>query len=218
MLETVIDLETTGTDHEHDKIVEVGFCDAAGGKRFSKVCDPGIPIPAEACAVHHITDNHVVGHPFAHNLDYPESRYYVSHNSRFDAPFMAWVKARWVCTYRCALRVWPDAPNHKLQTLRYWLRLDEKGLGIQLAGLGTYPHRALYDAVTCAALYRELLRDHNRKTLYEWSCEPALLSVCLFGKHAGTPWSDVPKSYLKWILDQEFEEDVVHTAKHYLGA
>jgi exodeoxyribonuclease X len=31
--------------------------------------------------------------------------------------------AIWVCTYKCALRIWPDLPSHGNQALRYHLGL-----------------------------------------------------------------------------------------------
>ena len=41
-----------------------------------------------------------------------------------------------ICTYKAALRLWPDAPGYSNQVLRYWLR--PKGLSPVIAGM---PHR-----------------------------------------------------------------------------
>lgn len=55
----VFDLETTGVDVEHDRIVtaHVGVLDARGREIASKdwLADPGIPIPEGATAVHGVT-------------------------------------------------------------------------------------------------------------------------------------------------------------------
>ena len=52
------DLETTGTDALHDRIVEISMIkvmpDGTDIQRTVRV-NPGMPIPAEATAVHHIT-------------------------------------------------------------------------------------------------------------------------------------------------------------------
>ncbi|HRD54425.1 MAG TPA: 3'-5' exonuclease, partial [Flavobacteriales bacterium] len=53
------DLETTGTRIGKDRIVQIGIVKLApGGKRTSwqQLVNPGMPIPAEATAVHGITD------------------------------------------------------------------------------------------------------------------------------------------------------------------
>ncbi len=55
----MVDLETTGV-HHHDRIVEVGIVRTDGVRR-SWLVNPGMPIPAEATAVHGITDADVAG-------------------------------------------------------------------------------------------------------------------------------------------------------------
>jgi len=56
------DLETTGTDHAKDRIVELAFVKLnPDGRRDSYVkrLNPGIPIPASVTAIHGITDEDV---------------------------------------------------------------------------------------------------------------------------------------------------------------
>ncbi len=60
------DLETTGTNITQDRIVEVSILKIMpDGKEISRTrrINPGIPIPPEATAVHHITDADVAGEP-----------------------------------------------------------------------------------------------------------------------------------------------------------
>lgn len=62
----VIDLETTGTNAQTDRIVEISLLRVGpGGERQHKTqrLDPTVPIPAEATAVHGITDEDVAGEP-----------------------------------------------------------------------------------------------------------------------------------------------------------
>ncbi|TWE16480.1 exonuclease domain-containing protein [Kitasatospora atroaurantiaca] len=58
------DLETTGTDPAESRIVTAALVDTLGG-RAERVAgwllDPGVPIPAEASAIHGITDDQVRG-------------------------------------------------------------------------------------------------------------------------------------------------------------
>ncbi|MEV4557523.1 exonuclease domain-containing protein [Kitasatospora sp. NPDC049285] len=62
---TGFDLETTGTDPEESRIVTAAVVDTLGGRVESTanwLIDPGIPIPAEAAAIHGITDAEARGH------------------------------------------------------------------------------------------------------------------------------------------------------------
>ncbi|MEZ3558587.1 MAG: 3'-5' exonuclease [Duncaniella sp.] len=60
------DLETTGVDVTHDRIVEISMIKVLpSGEEIEKTrrVNPGIPIPAEATAVHHITEADVANEP-----------------------------------------------------------------------------------------------------------------------------------------------------------
>ena len=60
------DLETTGTDTSNDRIVEISMVKVApDGEKAIKTrrINPEMPIPAEATAVHHITDEDVKDYP-----------------------------------------------------------------------------------------------------------------------------------------------------------
>lgn len=60
------DLETTGVNVTHDRIVEISMIKVLpSGEEIEKTrrVNPGIPIPAEATAVHHITDADVANEP-----------------------------------------------------------------------------------------------------------------------------------------------------------
>ncbi len=60
------DLETTGTNITHDRIVEISLIKVMpDGTEIEKTrrINPEIPIPAEATAIHHITDEDVASEP-----------------------------------------------------------------------------------------------------------------------------------------------------------
>lgn len=60
------DLETTGTNILHDRIVEISYIKVMpSGNETERTLriNPGMPIPAEATAIHHITDDDVKNAP-----------------------------------------------------------------------------------------------------------------------------------------------------------
>ncbi|NJQ01043.1 exonuclease domain-containing protein [Streptomyces zingiberis] len=63
---TGFDLETTGTDIESDRIVTAALAelrpDGGPGAVRSWLLDPGVPVPAEATAIHGITTGHARRH------------------------------------------------------------------------------------------------------------------------------------------------------------
>ncbi|MFE3488329.1 exonuclease domain-containing protein [Streptomyces griseus] len=62
---TAFDLETTGVDVEQDRIVTAAVIGLGGGaptEQHEWIADPGIEIPAEATAVHHITTEYAREH------------------------------------------------------------------------------------------------------------------------------------------------------------
>ena len=92
------DLETTGTDTSNDRIVEISMVKVApDGEKTIKTrrINPQMPIPAEATAVHHITDEDVKDCPtfkqIARSLkQFREGCDFGGFNSnRFDLPVLA---------------------------------------------------------------------------------------------------------------------------------
>lgn len=241
-----VDLETTGLPSEDEDgpptgIMEIGYCDYAEGDPIgapiAHLVDCGIPVTIEARAVHHISDAMVKGamnpsqgcalladgkHEFlvAHNID---------HEKRYIGPGIdpqTDEERAWLCTYKAALRIWPDAPGHKLQELRYFLDLDAApDFDPKLA---EPPHRAAADAYVTAHLLRKILafietdkakaEKINLKRLVSWSSGPALLVMCFMKKHKGTPWSKVPVDYLRWITEKSDikDRDILATARYWI--
>lgn len=221
----VLDLETTGKNPEEgDLPVEVAITwldDANGRTSFECLFNPGRPIPPEASAVHHITDGDVAE---ARPLPQPDewiallasADYIVAHNAQFDRSFLPNLKRPWICTWRVALHLWPAAPGHGLQVLRYFLDLKP------VIPSGVAPHRASYDVACCVALLQRCMEEKRKSNnIWEWLVElttkPVILERVSFGKHRGQKWADVPRDYLAWILSKDFDEDVRHTARHHMN-
>ena len=221
----IIDLETTGIDST-DHVVEVGSVDllpdGSIGKYQEYLIKPPCPIPAEARAVHHISDEDVaqakpwdtVCSTFFDRGNCLDLVAFAAHNAAFDQQWLPpdlLGNLPLICTYKAAVHIWPDAPRHTNQVLRYWLNLDMD------RSLADRAHRALPDAYVTAHLLRDILKHAAIDELIRWTNEPALLPRVPFGKHRGQNWKDVPPDYLQWILrQQDMNEDVVHTAHHHL--
>jgi exodeoxyribonuclease X len=201
MIIRCIDFETTGIPTPEDKhaIVEIGWCDLtneAVSLPQSVLCDPGRPIPHEAMAVHHITDAEVKGAAGSTDvLGKPE--YFAAHNADYERQFFS-TDVPFICTYKVALRIWPDAPQHNLQFLRYHLGLAAP------AHVAMPPHRAAPDAYLCAVLMQAIINEDrcSLDDMVRWSSGHALLPRCPLFKHKGKKWADVPFEYLDWIVNK----------------
>lgn len=227
----VVDLETTGLEPPEAGVCEIGYCDVAlattdiagapyrwavyGG--HGMLCNPGCPIPPDVSAIHHIIDEDVAGcDPFlavaSSIVSDPQVPYLAAHNAKFERHFITYDMAPgrgWICTYKAALRLWPDAPSHSNQALRYWRK--PTGLDRRIANAA---HRAYPDAYVTAFLLRDMLNDGATvEQLAQWSSEPALQVRCHIGKWRGTPWREVDDGFLYWVSQRDFDEDVLFTVR-----
>ena len=159
----VIDCETTGTDAAVDEVIEIASVDMLAGGGITNhqemlIC-PTIPVPPEASAVHHLLYQDLTGKPQLKEVlaFFQGADAYIAHNAEFEQSFLGkhLGEASWVCTYKCALRVWPDLPAHSNQALRYRLGLANP-FGIARHTLS--PHRALSDAIVTAAVFTEVIK------------------------------------------------------------
>jgi exodeoxyribonuclease X len=219
----VIDIETTGTNPAADAIIEIASVDVRPDRTIANqqealICPP-IPVPPEASAVHHLLYEDLTGKPALRDVlpSFLGADAYVAHNAEFERSFLGehLGDVTWVCTYRCALRVWPDFPSHANQALRYRLSLANP-FGIDRDTLS--PHRALSDAIVTAAIFVQLLERARWSDLVQWSAEPALLTRLTFGKHRGQRYDEVPVDYLQWIAggENDLREEVKFSARHWL--
>ncbi len=225
----VIDLETTGTEPPAE-IIEFGRADvvihesrAEVERPLSRLYRPLHGIPPETMAVHHIieadfTDETPVCTPDRLRLavwggSAPDVL--VAHSCDFERQFVteaATDNLPWICTYKVALHVWPQAPRHSNQVLRYW-----RGLNLDLA-LSMPPHRAGPDAWVTAHLLAELVKEASVDQMIAWTKEPKMLPNIPFGKHRGVVWADAPLDYLQWMARQsDMDQDVVWNATRELA-
>lgn len=225
----VIDLETTGFEATCG-VVEIAAWDLIiEGDEIRKspeffdqsLVNPEMPIPPAASGAHHLIDEDVENVDIWANI----APYYMrsgapsalcAHHIGFERQFITddlTDGLPWICTWKCSMIAWPEAPGHSNQELRYWLR--PKGLDRTIANVA---HRASPDAYVTAFLLRELLAKFTVEELVDISSRPALLAKVNFGKHRGKAWTEVDRGYLQWVLRQpDMDENVTHTARHHLN-
>jgi DNA polymerase-3 subunit epsilon len=157
---TVLDFETSGMSPDYgDRAIEIGAVKLRGGETidsFQSLMNPGIRINSFIENYTGITNQMVQRAPQASVVMREFARFIgntplVAHNASFDRRFLDAELDRigqqrnqdFGCSMLTARRVFPDAPNHKLETLvRYRNLLSD----------GTF-HRALADAEMTARLW-----------------------------------------------------------------
>lgn len=216
----VVDTETTGLDPEAGSIVELAVVTVPSMRIYHSLVSPEHPIEIQAMAIHHITERMIMSAPkiekaiadcFLNLADV-----IVAHSAGFDKGFLR-IDKPWVCTWRCARQIWPDAPGYSNQILRYWLPDLDEEVCRNREIMALPPHRAAPDAWVTAHILKRMLKEHSIDDLIEMTPKPILMKIVSFGKHRGEKWEDVPKRYLRWMIEQDFDDDTKFTAKHHLG-
>lgn len=221
----VIDLETTGEAPPLHGVCEIGWQDVAlgpdgrweiAGEGGARLVNPGRAIPPLPQTIHHILDEQVADAPLWHDVaravldPYPRLRALAAHRAAYEEKFCTPALTRgapWVCTWKCALRLWPDSPAFSNQMLRYWRKpaglIHERGLPA---------HRAFPDAYVTAFHLRDMLNAVGLDQLLAWSRVPGLLPRVRQGPDRGKTWQDASDETLHTML-RDGDEDVRFTAE-----
>lgn len=223
----VVDFETSAMEPPEAKVIEVGTCDLIGDATgwtindpVSHLCGGVTSIDPGARAAHHISVRHLatfgpfVPRDFRAQIEADAVVVIAAHNAEFEAKFFE-PPVPIICTYKCALRVWPNAPSHSNGALRYWLQ-DQSIIDPDHEK--TMPaHRAGPDAYVTAHLLKALLVTTTAKQMVAWTKEPRLLPKCTIGKFRGKPWPEVEAGFLNWMLNQaDMEADLKWNASREL--
>ena len=173
----VIDFETTGLSPGYgDRAIEVGAVLISSGKiidRFQSLMNPEMRISGFIEEYTGITNRMLSAAPrikdVMHTLkSFLAQHHLVAHNASFDARFLDAEFDRinhkrqneFACSLLTSRRLYPDAPNHKLETLVRYKNLTTDGVH----------HRALADAEMTAHLWLRMIED--MKNNYELQTVP----------------------------------------------
>lgn len=198
------DTETTGTRAEKDHIVEIAAFDPVLNRTFEMLINPGCPIPMEAAAIHHITDEMVANAPSFGDVATEFIRFcegevvLIAHNNdNFDYHFLrvefercslAMPSWKFLDSLKWARRYRRDLPRHTLQFLRETYSIAANNA-----------HRALDDVIVLYNVFSKMTDDLSIEEIYELINTPRELQHMPFGKHQGMPLKNLPKDYVKWL-------------------
>lgn len=199
------DTETTGIKTDKDRIVELAAYDPVLDRSFEMLINPGCPIPAEASAVHHISDEMVAESPTfdivaAEFIKFCEGDVVlIAHNNdNFDLPIMRsefkrhqveMPEWKFLDSLKWARRYRADLPRHTLQFLR-----EIYGISANNA------HRALDDVKVLYQMFSYMIDDLPIDDVMLLINKPIDILHMPFGKYQGKPLQEVPADYLKWLI------------------
>lgn len=216
------DIESSGLGSDAG-VVEAAFIeiddDLTVLGQWRSLINPQCPISPGASGVHGITSDMVMDSPtmgewmatVAPHLKQREVLL-IAHNAVFDQRFFGpyFGRMQTLCTLKLARKVWPDAPDHKLATLMYYLNIRRAG-----------SHNALDDVMTTHGLLKKACEKvgTDLEGLYNLLQKPVEITVCPLGKHKGLPMSEVPKSYLRWMKNTltDMDADLMRAVNKQLG-
>ena len=196
------------------------------GDHVTGLVNPERPIPPETSDIHNIVDADVADALIWRDVsslifsDYSMVGViaFAAHNIKTEKSLISGDLTRglpWICTYKNAVRLWPDMASHSNGSVRY--HLNPEGLDRAMA---FPPHRALPDSYVTAHILLEQLKLESWADLASWSNKPVLTPRCRIGKWRGdgkgTPWTEVDSGFLRWVLDKDFSEDDLFTARWHL--
>ncbi len=236
---TCVDLETTGKNPRTARIVEIAITQVhPDGTRVEwwSLINPGVPIPPETTAKHHITDDDVLGKPRFCDIAPRVVRAFrncdfTGFNVNYDLEVLGEeFKRAGVDTTvpeghkpprtLCGYRLWQIAEPRTLSDAvqRFAGRTHEGAHGARADVAGTL------DAIE--GMFREfpdtvLPRDLDRLQELQWPrpenavdargkivwLNDSSSAALAFGKYRDIPLERVPKDYVKWLLDTSLPAD-----------
>lgn len=228
-----LDVETTGVHPTIDRIVQVGLVKLyPDGRRteWQTLVNPGIKIPEEAIAVHHITNEMVKDVPsFARLAPTIVSGLkgcdYCGYNVGFDLRMLKAELERCGAPNILNGRIYDAYKVYSRFFPRHLTAAYREYVGKELSGA----HDALIDARAAVEVMEAQLERHGgelpsdmeglHKLFFETPPPGAVDSegklvwrnghaVFNFGKYPGVPLAVVDRSYLQWILKGQFSDEL----------
>lgn len=208
----VLDTETSGLG-EDSAVCEIAFLEFDRDfnvlQKHRSLIDPQCPISPAASGIHRITNDMVKDEPtldeYFHDVlgnPFGDAKVLmVAHNAAFDIKYVHKYFSSYevLCTLKLARIIYPDAPDHKLATLKYMLSLGDGG----------FSHTALADVEDCFGLLNSMREEANLDLdgLIRLSRTPIKIEVMPFGKHKGVALEKLPKGYVQWLFNLDNLDD-----------
>ena len=200
------DTETTGISPDRDRVIEIAAYDSVNDRSFVRLINPGCRIPAEATAIHKISNEMVADAPsfalvaeefvqfcsgdvilIAHNNDAFDLHFLRNEFERNQLQMPSW---RFLDSLKWARRYRPDLPRHTLQFLR------------EMYGIvANNAHRALDDVLVLYQIFSKMTDDLNIHQICELLTSPSTREITHmpFGKYQNKPLGALPKDYVGWL-------------------
>jgi DNA polymerase III subunit epsilon len=169
----VFDFETTGLDHQLERIIEVGAIKIVNGEivsEFSSLVNPEMLLLDRITTITGITNEMLVGQPtitqvLPQFLDFINGSLLLAHNADFDMAFLNRACSRqgidldWpaLCTLKLSRALLPDLERHKLDNLA-----EHYGQTFEAR------HRSIGDVKVTAGVFLKMLQEEGRD-LQKWS-------------------------------------------------
>ena len=228
------DLETTGVNILRDKIVEISYIKVLpSGEEEEKTLrvNPGMPIPAEATAVHHITDADVAAEPtfaqVANSLAQIMSGCDIAgfNSNRFDIPLLDQEFARAKVDFDFSKARFIDVqtifhkkePRTLVAAYRYYCGKELEDAHSALADTTATMEVLLaqlekYDDLPCdvAALSEYACNNRNVDLMGRLIFDEQGREVINFGKYKGRLAEEVltkDPGYYSWIMNGDFAQN-----------
>ena len=240
-----IDVETTGTNPYLDRIVELSIykIHPDGREEYkSHRVNPGVPIPPDATAIHHITDSDVADEPdfrryaksirdFINDCDiggfnvikfdlpcleaeFMRANVEFSRSDRNLVDSMVIFHQRERRDLEAAYRKYCGGEMDNAHCAEEDAKAAAQVLEGQLQEYGDLPR----DVVSLGSICYEIKDNYvDTEGKFVWNEEEAIFS---FGKYSGKPLRKIVEEYpdyLEWILDQDFSPEVKRIVTMALG-
>ncbi|OGG05056.1 hypothetical protein A2Z33_07290 [Candidatus Gottesmanbacteria bacterium RBG_16_52_11] len=162
-----VDIETTGLNFSHDRIIEIAVLILDGRKiteKYSSLVNPEISLPPEIEVLTGISPGKLLSAPRFFDIsdrlkELLSGKIFVAHHARFDYGFIKHEFARLdipftaktLCTVRLSRHLYPGYHSHSLDAI-----ISRNGIRVKQR------HRALGDARVILDLYRLMERTFTR--------------------------------------------------------
>jgi DNA polymerase-3 subunit epsilon len=216
-----LDCETTGLETDKDRIIEIGLVRFNFDETldsFETLIDPQMPIPEASTAIHHITDPMVKAKPKIQEIlpkifEFIGKSIIVGHGITNDIAFICSAAKQhnvpcklashpYLDTLRMA-RLYGESPINSLEKLRQHFNIQEEGA-----------HRAMNDVIVNIEVFKYLAKRYKTtEQIVNRLKSPIQLKTMPLGKHKGRIFSEIPVEYLRWAVNQNFDQDLMFTLK-----